>query len=154
MRVMLPALFASALLATAPAFAAPCASVTALKLPATTITAAEIVAAGAFRPPASQPAALPANELKAFERLPAFCRVQGVIAPSSDSHIEFEVWMPLSGWNGKYLGVGNGGYAGSIMYWATSYRLPIGSRAGGFSEAPQLPAWGRLLAKISVFDLY
>ncbi len=116
MRVMLPALFASVLLATAPAFAAPCASLTALKLPATTITAAGIVAAGAFRPPASQSAAPPAGEPSAFEHLPAFCRVQGVIAPLSDSHIEFEVWMPVSGWNGKFLAVGNGGFAGDIFY--------------------------------------
>jgi Tannase and feruloyl esterase len=55
-------------------------------------------------------------DLKSFESLPAFCRFQGVIQPSSDSHIEFEVWLPMSGWNGKYLGVGNGGFAGSIRY--------------------------------------
>jgi feruloyl esterase len=48
--------------------------------------------------------------------LPAFCRVQGVIRPSNDSHIEFEVWLPMSAWNGRYLGVGNGGAAGSIPY--------------------------------------
>jgi feruloyl esterase len=44
--------------------------------------------------------------------------VEGVIQPSSDSHIEFEVWLPSSGWNGKYLGVGNGGLGGSINYTA------------------------------------
>ncbi len=118
MRIVLPAAAISALFMTAPVFAAPCAGLTALKLPATTITAAEVVPAGAFRPPGLRPDALPADELRAFERLPAFCRVEGVIAPSSDSHIEFEVWMPLSGWNGRYLGVGNGGFAGSLMYWA------------------------------------
>ncbi len=118
MRIALPALFFGVLFATTPVFAAPCANLTALRLPATTITAAGVVPAGAFRPPEPRPAALPADELRAFEQLPAFCRVQGVIAPSSDSHIEFEVWMPVSGWNGKYLGVGNGGFAGSLMYWA------------------------------------
>ncbi len=116
MRIVLPALFAGVLFATAPVFAAPCANLTALKLSNTTITAAEVVPAGAFRPPGLRPDALPADELGAFKQLPAFCRVQGVIAPSSDSHIEFEVWMPVSGWNGKYLGVGNGGFAGSITY--------------------------------------
>ncbi len=116
MRITLPVLFAGVLFATAPVFAAPCASLTALKLPSTTITAAEVVPAGAFRPPGLRPGALPADELRAFERLPAFCRVQGVIAPSSDSHIEFEVWMPVNGWNGRYLGVGNGALAGSITY--------------------------------------
>lgn len=44
--------------------------------------------------------------------------MQGVLTPSPDSHIEFEVWLPVSGWNGKYLGVGNGGFAGSIGYTA------------------------------------
>jgi hypothetical protein len=119
MRIALPALFASVLLVTTPVFAAPCANLTALKLSNTTITAAQVVEAGAFRPLGLRPNALPADELRAFERLPAFCRVQGVIAPTSDSHIEFEVWMPMSGWNGRYLGVGNGGLAGSLMYWAT-----------------------------------
>ncbi len=116
MRIVLPAAVISALFMTAPVFAAPCASLTALKLPATTITAAEVVPAGAFRPSGLRPATLPADELRAFEQLPAFCRVQGVIAPTSDSHIEFEVWMPVSGWNGKYLGAGNGGFSGAISY--------------------------------------
>ncbi len=116
MRIMLPALFASVLLATAPAFAAPCASLTALKLPATTITAAEIVAAGAFRPPTPQSAALPAGELSAFEHLPAFCRVAVQVSPVPDSLIRFELWLPASGWNGKFLAVGNGGFAGEISY--------------------------------------
>ena len=45
------------------------------------------------------------------------CRVQGVLTPSADSHIEFEVWLPTTGWNGKYLGTGNGGFAGEINYF-------------------------------------
>jgi hypothetical protein len=110
----------SVVLVTAPALAATCESIAALKLPATTITAARVVAAGAFKPP---PPATPAV-LKSFETLPAFCRVQGVIQPSSDSHIEFEVWLPISGWNGKYLGVGNGGMAGSIIYNAQGSNQP------------------------------
>ncbi len=116
MRIVLPAAAISALFMTAPAFATPCSSLSALRLSNTTITAAEIVAAGTFRPPVSPSAPLPADELRAFERLPAFCRVQGVIESPSDSHIEFEVWMPVSGWNGKYLGVGNGGFSGAISY--------------------------------------
>jgi len=51
-----------------------------------------------------------------YKNLPAFCRVAGVIKPSSDSVIQFEVWMPSSGWNGRFQGVGNGGFAGSINY--------------------------------------
>ena len=48
--------------------------------------------------------------------LPVFCRVAGVLKPSGDSDIQFEVWMPETGWNGKFQGVGNGGFAGSINY--------------------------------------
>ena len=92
---------------------ATCESLASMNLPQTTITAASTVAAGDFTRP-GPPA--PASDLARFQKLPAFCRVQGVIRPSSDSHIEFEVWLPSSGWNGKYLGVGNGGFAGSIRY--------------------------------------
>src|SRR5690242_7601080 len=43
-----------------------------------------------------------------------FCRVQGTIKPTFDSAIRFELWLPFpSAWNGKYEGVGNGGFAGS-----------------------------------------
>src|ERR1035438_3771000 len=41
-----------------------------------------------------------------FPRLPAFCRVAGSIRPTADSNIQFEVWMPSSGWNGKFAGAG------------------------------------------------
>ena len=87
-------------------FAGDCAG---LKVKDATISASE-VAAGAFAPPSGSAAA--------FKGLPAFCRVQGVLKPSGDSNIEFEVWLPLSGWNGKYQGTGNGGFAGSIQYAA------------------------------------
>jgi hypothetical protein len=112
MRIVRGAMFVSAFFVTAPVLAATCESIAALKLPTTTITAAQVVAAGAFRPSPPPSAAV----LKSFESLPAFCRVQGVIQPSSDSHIEFEVWLPMSGWNGKYFAVGNGGGAGTINY--------------------------------------
>jgi feruloyl esterase len=48
--------------------------------------------------------------------LPSLCRVAGEIRPTSDSHILFEVWLPLESWNGKLAGVGNGGWAGTISY--------------------------------------
>jgi feruloyl esterase len=85
-----------------------------LKLPNTTITLATEVAAGAFKlpGPAGGPGGPPVN----VAALPAFCRVAGTIRPTADSDIRFEVWMPLSGWNGKFVGGGNGVWAGSIAY--------------------------------------
>ena len=94
--------------------AATCDELSSLRLANTTITAARIVAAGEFTPPGAGAG----DRDEGFRRLPAFCRVEGTIKPSSDSHIEFEVWLPSSGWNGDYLGVGNGGFTGSINYAA------------------------------------
>jgi len=53
-------------------------------------------------------------------------RVEGGSQPTSDSHIEFEVWLPETGWNGKYEGAGNGGFGGSMNY----YRLAEAINAG------------------------
>ncbi len=53
---------------------------------------------------------------KTVKGLPAFCRVSGSLHPTPDSDIRFEVWLPASGWNGKFHGVGNGGFAGTINY--------------------------------------
>jgi feruloyl esterase len=48
--------------------------------------------------------------------IPEHCQVQLVLAPSSDSHIEMELWLPpAEKWNGKFMAVGNGGFAGSIQ---------------------------------------
>ncbi len=61
-----------------------------------------------------------------------FCRVQGVIKPSADSDIKFEVWLPSrSAWNGKYEGVGNGGFAGSLIYAAMNSASGAGYATSG-----------------------
>src|SRR5579864_4099590 len=94
-----------ALIAT-PGIAATCESLSTLRLSGATIGIAESRPAGEFTPPAGKPIA----------DLPAFCRIAGSIRPSSDSDIRFEVWMPATGWNGKFQGIGNGGFAGSIGF--------------------------------------
>jgi feruloyl esterase len=48
------------------------------------------------------------------------------MTPTSDSYIRFEVWLPENDWNGKYLGVGNGGFAGSIGYSAMANNVNNG----------------------------
>jgi len=96
------------LAATCVCAAASCDSLKELKLPDTTITQAEPVAAGAFTPPK--------GVTGVFQNLPAFCRVAGSIKPSADSDIRFEVWLPAENWDGRFQGVGNGGFAGSINY--------------------------------------
>jgi hypothetical protein len=93
----------------------PCGALARLPVGNTSVTSAQIVAPGAFRLPAGRRP--PAEFFTSFNTLPAFCRVQAVITPSRDSRIRVEVWLPVSGWNGKLLGAGNGGFAGSIAYY-------------------------------------
>src|SRR5205807_7883456 len=43
------------------------------------------------------------------------CRVSITLRPSADSEIKSEVWLPAaSGWNGKFLMEGGGGFVGSV----------------------------------------
>ncbi len=105
-----------ALFYSASAFGAGCDAVKGMTLESTTITLAEAVPAGKITTPYGDVVA----------GLPAFCRVSGVIRPTADSVIRFEVWLPSQGWNGRFLGVGNGGFAGSINYGQMGSSLKLG----------------------------
>jgi feruloyl esterase len=94
-----------------------CAGLADQRLPNTTITAADSITSGTFTPPGST---------NAITNLPPFCRVAGVIEPTSESHILFEVWLPLQNWNGGFAGVGNGGWAGSISFGALQEQIRRG----------------------------
>jgi len=65
-----------------------------------------------------------------LKKLPAFCRVIAVARPSSDSDIKIEVWLPLTGWNEKFIGQGNGGFAGEIGYQGLESAVLSGFAAG------------------------
>lgn len=58
--------------------------------------------------------------------LPAFCRVVGHIHPEPGSDIGFEVWMPSEGWDGRFNGGNNGGFAGSIDYMGLGMAVKAG----------------------------
>src|SRR5271157_3861477 len=106
-----------------------CDSLAQLALPNTKITLAQSVPAGAFTPP---PAPNPMPGMQAsYKDLPAFCRVVAEVSPTADSAIKLEVWMPASGWNGKYQGQGNGGFAGMIAYPSLGAAIKRGYAAAG-----------------------
>ena len=111
------------LMPAAQVYAATCDSVTTLSRPNTKVTSATEVAAGAFAPPGGGPGR---GGPSPFASLPAFCRVAATLTPTSDSDIKIEVWLPLSGWNGKYQAVGNGAWQGSIGYAAMAEALRRG----------------------------
>lgn len=85
---------------------ADCEGLAKLTLPNTKITLAQTVTSGTVQPPYGG----------VISKLPPICRVAGSIHPSSDSDIQFEVWMPVSNWTSKFQGIGNGGFAGAISF--------------------------------------
>ncbi len=97
-----------------------CAGLLRLALPNASITSAQVVRAGAFTPSTAS------SGPNAFADLPAFCRVAATLRPSSDSEIKIEVWLPIAGWNGKFLAMGSGGWGGAIDYQGLSYALSRG----------------------------
>ncbi len=98
-----------------------CEALSALTIPDVTISAAETVSAGTFQP-----------ETGRAVSVPAFCRVRAVATPSADSHISVEVWLPLAdAWNGRFLGMGNGGFSGSIDYAAMAAAVGRGYATAG-----------------------
>jgi Tannase and feruloyl esterase len=101
------------------ASAATCESLGSLKFNDATVATAAAVPAGSFSPPGGGTVKPTAD----------FCRVAMVLKPSADSDINVEVWMPSSGWNGKFQGVGNGGFAGSIDYAALAAAVSKGYAA-------------------------
>ena len=132
-----------------------CESLASLKLPDTTVTLAQTVAAGQFKPPipgpgccapagalpalgptgrgrgAAPPAGVGGRGASAFLSLPAFCRVAAEIKPTDDSDIKIEVWLPVSGWNGKFQATGNGGWSGAIGIAAMGQALARGYTTTG-----------------------
>jgi feruloyl esterase len=99
-----------------------CSDLAKIALPHATVTAAAPVQAGAFTPDAQ-------GDAGDFNALPAFCRVAATLKPTSDSDIKIEVWLPASGWNGKFQAVGNGAFSGAIAYPAMGRALARGYAA-------------------------
>ena len=103
-----------------------CGELAGLALPSTKITSATVVPAGPFSdvsvgdPYAAESTTGTAPTCSsniASPQLPAFCRVTGGIAePGAAEPINFEVWLPLTNWNGKFEALGNHGFSGEIEY--------------------------------------
>jgi feruloyl esterase len=115
--------------------AAVCESLKSLSLPDTTLLSAEMVPAGEFTPPPSGAATSP----KPIQIPVAACRVAGVVKPE----VRFEVWMPADGWNGKFQGVGGGGFAGVMSYGAmiTALRRGYATASTDTGHSTQGGSW-------------
>ena len=65
-----------------------CESLQSARIPSATITATQSITGGTFTPPTGAP----------ITNLPPFCRVALTMAPSADSNIRVEVWLPTEDW--------------------------------------------------------
>ncbi len=93
------------------AAAGSCEALTALALANNTTITQAVVPPVPFASP-GPPLAYPAGATASTP----FCRVVAVSKPTSDSAINFEVWLPVTGWNGRFVGIGGGGTRGGIGY--------------------------------------
>ncbi len=105
-----------------------CESLMSVKIPNVTITSATAGKPG-FELPA-QPGFI--GVMPAMKVPVAFCRVQAYSAPTSDSHIGLEVWLPdPANWNGKFLAAGNPGFIGSLSSVGLAQIMQRGYVAAG-----------------------
>jgi feruloyl esterase len=109
-RMILPALLVSGAVVGPAAAGTPtsCASLSTFSYPNTTINSANSQPGG--------PYVAPDAWHLVFTNLPPYCEVQATIQPTADSSIKVRVWMPTTNYNGRYLGTGNGGYAGGFFF--------------------------------------
>src|SRR5215467_4596309 len=101
--------------------AVPCGGLTSLALANTVVDSAVDTPAGSV--PAPFPGAPPTP-------VPETCRVHATVtSPGVNDQIGIDVWMPVTGWNGRFQGVGGGGYSTGSP---NSLARPV---ASGFSAA-------------------
>jgi Tannase and feruloyl esterase len=120
-----------------------CERLAAAKIPNAAITSAQSFASGTYN---GAPAPFSGEDVSAlYKSMPAFCRVAAVAKPTADSDIKIQVWLPASGWNGKLLGIGNGGFAGLIdeMQLASAVKHGYAATAtdAGHTGSPIDAAW-------------
>jgi len=94
---------------------------------------------------------------------PAFCRIQGLITPTPQSRIHFELWMPVTGWSGRIEMVGNGGYSSQMRLDELARLVHSGDAAlatdtghegdgleFGFANNEAIADWGYRAVHVSV----
>src|SRR5262245_60083061 len=96
----------AAIASTSAKAATSCEDLATIQLPDTTIVSAVAIPPGPFAslPGVTTTTPTCSSDVKAVN-LPAFCRVTANVAtPSAPEPIRFELWLPLSAWNGRFQG--------------------------------------------------
>jgi feruloyl esterase len=112
-----------------------CLDIADLSLPQTRITHAEPIHANGAHAVAGTENGLGLTAPVEIHR--PICRVAGVVEPA----INFEVWMPLENWNGRFRGVGLGAFYGKLPYAAMAQAVDQGYAVGGTDTGHQSEAF-------------
>jgi feruloyl esterase len=113
-----------------------CEKLAKISTPTVTIAVAQAISGGKFTRSGST---------DTFSSLPSFCRVVANLKPASDSDIHAEVWLPLSGWNGKYMAVGSGGCGGYFSYDQMAEALQRGYATGATDDGNSTRGSGKFV---------
>ena len=114
-----------------------CEGLTGLKLPNLIITSATMVPEGPFSAGGrGGPGAAPPQTVAAH------CDVRMTATPTRDSEIKIALWLPASGWNGKYRQEGNGGWAGNVQLPAMIDPLNRGYASASTDDGHEAPGVG------------
>jgi hypothetical protein len=113
-----------------------CESLIDISLPHGQVTTAQTITGGTFNTPPG--CTTGSTGCTTNTGLPQFCRVAGTATPTSDSIINFEVWIPTdSSFNGKYEQLGCGGFCGSITYSGLANAITRGYAAAATDDGSQ-----------------
>ena len=76
----------------------------------------------------------------ATQPAPAHCEVRIRMKPTKDSDILVEFWLPVEGWNGDFLGTGNGGSAGvtQVLELMNGIRRGYATASSDLGTAPDV----------------
>jgi len=118
-----------------------CAQLASVALPSSpssafTVLNAQIIVAGPL------PAGTPATTnppMRRAEALPAYCKVKSRISPA----INFELWLPQAGWNGRFQQIGVHRFGGELDYadmaWQLAQGYAVASSDTGHAGQAALP---------------
>lgn len=67
------------------------------------------------------------GEVRTAEVVDGACRITAELRPTADSKIGVTVWLPRSGWTGRYVQLGTGGFAGTTPLEALAYEVGRGN---------------------------
>src|SRR5580700_1910591 len=116
-------LFVVASLFSHAAAATTCESLTSLKFSDAKVVSTKLESTGELELRSEGTESATKSVSRTVKNLPAFCRVSATLTPTFDSDIKIEVWLPATGWTGKFQAVGNGSWGGVISYPAMSQAL-------------------------------